>query len=424
MVPAWSFTTSSSSWGGGAGWTGQPILVRWKEETKKIMNLNAAYRTQPNFVEAIYASLDGNVYFLDTATGKLTREPIRTGNPIKGSASLDSRGYPLLYVGEGIPEKGGIGFGIYSLIDGKRLYYQKGIEPYAYRRWGAFDSSALFNRNADTLTVGGENGLLYTLKLNTKFDRSGPSISVQPKPLKYRYVIAGKQGNTYHGIENSVAVYKNFAYFSDNMGALQCVNLLTMQPVWATPHTDDTDATLVVEVENDHPFLYTGTEVDKQGSKGNAILRKIDGLTGVTLWQKNIPALTVKGEHPVNGGLLATPVKGKGKISHLMIFTVARYGNLSGGLMIALEKKTGKEAWRWTMSNYAWSSPVDFEDIAGNPYIVQGDSVGNLHLLDARNGKVLHEISLGANIEASPAIFDDTIVVATRGGKIHGIVMR
>ncbi|MFD2610991.1 outer membrane protein assembly factor BamB family protein [Paenibacillus gansuensis] len=424
LETVWSFTTSSSSWGGGAGWTGQPVLVQWSEETKLAMNLKAVYKSQKNFVEAIYASLDGNVYFLDLETGRQTRSPIRTGNPIKGSPSLDSRGFPLLYVGEGIPEKGTIGFGLYSLLDGKRLYYQKGIDPFAPRKWGAFDSSALFNRSADTLTVGGENGLLYTLKLNTRYDPGNKVLSISPQPVKYKYAIDGKKGNPYQGIENSVAAYKNLAFFSDNMGSLQAVNLQTMTPVWSNNHTDDTDSTIAVEVEQEHPYLYTGTEVDKQGSKGDAQLRKVDGITGETLWRLHVPALTVKGEHPVNGGLLATPAFGKGKTGHLIFFTVARYKTLNGGLLLAIDKRTGKEVWRWNMPSYAWSSPVAVTDKSGTAYLIQSDSAGSMYLLDALQGKVLHKINLGANIEASPAVFDDMLVVATRGGKMYGVRMK
>ena len=50
-----------------------------------------------------------------------------------------------------------------------------------------------------------------------------------------------------------------------------------------------------------------------------------------------------------------------------------------------------------------------------------GDCEGGLMLVDARTGKVLDRVELGANIEATPAVFDDTIVVGTRGQKIFAI---
>jgi hypothetical protein len=415
---AWNFKTSISSWGGGAGWSGQPAIVRWPKEARQLMNLNEAAKLNDALVEVIYASLDGYVYFLDLETGMKTRSHIKVNNPLKGSLSLDPRGYPLLYVGEGIPESRSIGYNIYSLIDHSKLYYVNGLDPLAFRRWGAFDSSALINKDTDTLLLGGENGLFYHLKLNTSYDANNKSIHVDPVPLKYRYKI---KNNPYQGIENSVAAYKNLLYFADNGGSIQALNLLTMKPIWALAPLDDTDATITLEVEDNVPFLYTGTEVDHQGSRGYAHLRKINGLTGELIWQVRYKCYT---DPKVNGGMLATNVIGKHNSAHLVIFTLARYNQFNGGLMVALDKKTGEEVWTWTMPNYAWSSPVDFYDEEGNMYLIQSDSKGNMHLLDGLQGKLLHTINLGANIEASPAIFENTIVVATRAQKIVGVKIK
>jgi hypothetical protein len=417
----WEKTTTKSSWGGGAGWTGQPVIVKWQPEVVQTMNVKTKFRTKPNFTEVIYASLDGNVYFLDLDSGEETRNPIRVGNPIKGSVSVDARGYPLLYVGEGIPENGTIGFNLYSLIDQKKLLHIKGSDSSAYRNWGAFDGSALFNRTEDTLVVGGENGMLYNVKLNTDFNVSKKTIMIKPVISKYRYVISG---NNYQGIENSVAVYDNVAYFADNGGSLQAMDLITHVPLWSLPSTDDTDATIVIEEESGVPFLYTGTEVDKQGAKGMSILRKINGLTGEVIWQKKYACYSLLGAHPVNGGLLATPVLGKKQIGDRVIFTLARYGTFNGGLMVALDKKTGKEIWTLPMINYAWSSPVDVYDDAGKAYIVQADSVGTISVISAASGKVEGSLKTGINIEASPAVFNNYIVVASRGGKIYGMKLQ
>jgi outer membrane protein assembly factor BamB len=415
----WSFTTQTSSWGGGAGWTGQPAIVKWPQETKQIMNLEKGYIENEGFTEVIYASLDGNVYFLDLKTGVQTRTSIPVNNPIKGSLSIDPRGYPLLYVGEGIPENGSIGFNIYSLINHSLLFRIDGLDSLALRqRWGAFDSSAIINRETDTLLVGGENGLFYNIKLHTQFDKEERSIAVDPKVLQYRYTI---KDNPYQGIENSVAVYKNLAFFADNGGSLQCIDLRSMKPVWALEKTDDTDASITIEVKDGIPYLYTGTEVDQQGLQGTAYLRKINGLTGEILWQVNYEAQSYP---EVNGGMLATNVIGKHNTSNLVIFTVARYGTFNGGLMVALDKSSGKEVWTWSMPHYAWSSPVDVYDQDGNTYLIQCDSMGDVYLLDGETGKELSHINLGTNIEASPAVFDDTIVVATRDQKIVGIKIR
>ncbi|MCD9020903.1 PQQ-binding-like beta-propeller repeat protein [Cohnella silvisoli] len=415
---AWEKKTKSSSWGGGAGWTGQPAIVRWAPEVLQTMNVKAKFLAKPNFTEVIYASLDGFVYFIDLESGEETRNPIKVGNPIKGSVSVDARGYPLLYVGEGIPENGTIGFNLYSLTDQKRLLRVNGKDQFAYRTWGAFDSSAIFNRLDDTLLVGGENGLFYHLKLNTVFNPSNKSISISPVISKYRYKAAD---NKYQGIENSVAAFGDIAYFADNGGTLQAMNLKTFTPLWSLPAIDDTDATIVLEQEGGVPYLYTGTEVDKQGKSGSSFIRKINGLTGKTVWQNKYPCFSLLGPHPVNGGLLATPILGKKEIGNLVIFTIARYGTFSGGLMVALDKATGHEVWKLPMKNYAWSSPVDVYDNTGKAYIIQADSVGTVTVIAASSGKVTGSLNIGTNIESSPAVFNDYVVVASRGGKIYGL---
>lgn len=65
--------SSLKDWGGGAGWTGQPALVQWAEDTKQTMNLLPEHQADPDFVEVIQGSLDGFIYFLDMKTGKPSR---------------------------------------------------------------------------------------------------------------------------------------------------------------------------------------------------------------------------------------------------------------------------------------------------------------------------------------------------------------
>lgn len=419
---AWEFGTSSSGrWGGGAGWTGQPAIVQWKDTIKSIMNLKTQFKQDKNFVEVIYASLDGKIYFLDLATGKPSRPAIDIKNPIKGSVSIDPRGYPLLYCGQGIPQTGEIGFRIFSLIDGKELYFIKGIDEFAYRKWGAFDSSPLINRFTDAMYLNGENGLFYYVKLNTKFNLTQKSISVSPKVYKYRYQ-APKKGQV--GTENSIACYKNLVYFADNNGFLQCIDLITLNPVWAIDATDDTDASILIQAEHDVPYLFIGCEVDKQGTKGSTFLRKIHGLTGEIIWESPYKCSTIQGAHPVNGGLLASPILSKNPKDSMIIFSPARYKNLNGGLMVALNTRTGKEIWRLEMPNYAWSSPVEVYDSQGNLYIIQCESQGNIFLINGKSGKIISKISLGNNIEASPALFMNKMVIGIRGARFYGITIQ
>ena len=47
-----------------------------------------------------------------------------------------------------------------------------------------------------------------------------------------------------------------------------------------------------------------------------------------------------------------------------------------------------------------------------------------MFLIDGKNGEILNSLTLDANIEASPAIYEDTIVIATRAGSIYGIEIK
>jgi outer membrane protein assembly factor BamB len=409
---SWSFNTASTGeWGGGAGWTGQPSVVQWPDSVRKIMNLNEDVKTKPDFAEVVFGSLDGNIYFLDLETGKPSRKAINIKNPIKGSVSIDPRGFPLLYCGQGIPETKVIGFRIFSLTDQKVLHFINGIDPFALRGWGAFDGACLINRKTDMLHLGGENGILYALKLNTKFDSTGTKISVSPKALKYRYNSGYKNQK---GIENSVVLFQDKVYHADNSGYIQCFSLKTFQSLWIVHNEDDTDASLVLKPENGIPFLYTGSEVDKQGDKGFSFIKKINGVTGETVWERKFECRSVLGAHPVNGGMLATPLIGKMKADQTIVITLSRYKSMQKGLIVALDQKTGKTIYETSLDNYSWSSPVDIYDKGGNMYIFQADSKGYVMLLDGENGKLIYKKKVADLFEASPVVFNNKIIIPSR----------
>jgi outer membrane protein assembly factor BamB len=410
-------TGRSEDWGGGAGWTGQPVIVNWDDSIRENMDLHEEKNSE-ELVEVIQGSLDGNVYFLDLEDGSETRDPIEIGNPIKGSVSLDASGSPILYVGDGVPEGEPFGFRLFDLYTNEKLHFQTGRDDYAYREWAAFDSSALFNREDDVLLTGGENGLLYNVEMNTEHDAEDGTVSVDPEVKTSRYEA---DDHEYQGIESSLAAYKNLTYFADNSGTITAYDTELNEPVWMLPPLDDTDATIVLEVEEGHPYLYTGSEVDNVEEDGTSYLRKIDGLTGEEVWREGYDAYYYPG---VVGGVLATPVVGKDDIDDLIIFTIARTTDVYAGTMVALDKETGEEVWTWEMEDYGWSSPAPVYQEDGPTYLIQGDWQGNLHLLEAATGEKKDELFLGANIEASPAVYDDTIVLGTRADTIFGIKIK
>ncbi|BDG04404.1 outer membrane protein assembly factor BamB family protein [Anaeromyxobacter oryzae] len=420
---AWRFKTSAGGphWGGGAGWTGEPVVVRWPDVVRHSMPALGTRRADGNLVEVIQGSLDGNVYFLDLRTGKPTRPPIRTGNPIKGSVSLDARGWPLLFVGQGIPAARPIGLRVYSLVSGEEVFFLAGRDPAARRHWGAFDSSGLLNRETDTYLVGGENGIVYLLELHTDFDPIALSIKVAPRVVRYRF---RDPRTVREGIESSLAVYRNLVFLADNSGTIQALDLATFRPAWVFEAGDDTDASLVLDEEPGGPVLYTASEVDEQGETGFARLRKLDALTGAVRWEKDVACRADHtSAHPTDAGVFATPVVGRDDLADRVVFTLSRCPER--GTVLALAKADGRELWRRGLRTDAWSSPTAVRDReTGKTWLLQADRSGRLLLLDAADGAVAFTLPLDGTVEASPAVYDDIAVVGTRAGTIYGVRLR
>ena len=422
------WTVQTGSYGGwtGVGWNGQPVIVRWSDEMREIMNLHPDKKGKEGLVEVIYGSLDGWIRFMDLDDGKATRDPIKTGNPLKGSVTIDPRGIPLLYCGQGVPN-GTIGYSIYSLIDSELLHFINGYDSFAYRRWPAFDSNPLIDAGTDTLILAGENAILYSIRLNTEFtvnriidendqETVEGTISINPETVKYRYR-SNLRSLSRTGFEASVAGFANYAFVSDNGGIIQCIDLNTMSPVWIRDCTDDTDSTPLLDIEEDgRLYLYTGCEVDIQGPGGLAYVRKLDAATGALIWENSYACYY---DADVNGGVLACPVIGKGDIEGGVIFFVGKVrSDRGGGLLINYDKKTGEVIWEKYFRSYGWSSPVAVYTEEGKSYLIVCEASGIMSLLEGTTGEVLTTINLGGTIEGSPAVFNNKIVIGTRANQI------
>lgn len=415
--------SSTKSWWPGTGWTGQPLLVHWPQSTRLAMNISDEMK-QKDLVEVIYPVFDGHIYFLDLATGKPTRGAINVGFPFKGTGVIDPRGYPILYCGQGLNEVNGkygeFNYHIFNLLDQTEMYALYGRDNLAFRKWGAWDSSGLVDAKTDTFIECAENGMVYLTKLNTQYDESAGKLSIAPQITRYRYRTSYTDEL---GIENSPAAYKNFLYFSDNGGAVQCLDLNTLKPVWIYNAEDDSDCTITIEESaNGSAALYTANEIDKRSAEtkkgADCNIRKLDALTGQLIWQYNVPCIY---HYYLNGGALATPLVGQDDISNMIIFNVCFTSSTSDGKLIALDKNTGNLIWERSLSAYSWSSPVAIKGDDGKTYAIFCDSAGKMHLFDPKTGNDLDVISLGKNIESSPAVYGDTIVVGSYAQKIFGI---
>jgi outer membrane protein assembly factor BamB len=422
----------------GSGWTGQPLMICWPDDIRSAMNIFPEKKADANLVEVIYACMDGIIYFMDLKDGRPTRPAIHTGGgPIKGTASLYPDGTPMLFVGpaDDPPGMETVRARVYSLIDQKLIYTFGQKDPDSLRVYQSYDSSPLFDIATDTIIEPGENGLLYTIKLNTKFDRQAGTLSVHPdKPVKLRYTTpeykdAPKNTPTtrWLGMEDSACIWRNFLYIADNGGKLMCVDLNTMQMVWAQNVLDDTNTSPVFEEcpEEGVCYIYISTSLHitatgrSEPTSGGVPIWKINAATGEIVWQTPMyPCQRVTG---VSGGVQATPVLGKNDIADIVIYPVAHTPLLGTGVLVALDKKTGREVWKTQFANYCWSSPVAVYTPEGKSYIIQCDSDGNMFLLEGTTGRILDYVYLWSNIEASPAVFGNTVVVGTRKRRIYAV---
>jgi len=450
--------TGDGAWTG-SGWTGQPLIVKWPEETKKLMNINEDKKADPNFVEVIYPCLDGYIHFYDLYKGDESREPIKTGVPHKGTACIYPNGIPLLFIGQGdktpsTAQGKEMKFRVYSLITGELLYSYGNSDPNKYRKWEAYDSSPLISAETDTLIQPGESGILYTIKLNTQFDKATGALSINPEtPVKFTYTSPKYSENKrWWGFEDSASIWRNYILLGDNGGAMMCIDLNTMKLIWAADVKDDTNASPVIEEspEDETAYIYTANSIEKKNNPDlTCVIQKIDIKTGESKWQAPYTCNTTTA---TEGGVEGTPILGKGDISDLIIYPLGRIPGKNSGSLVALNKKTGAEVWKKETGNYLWSSPVTFYTPEGKSYIVvcdvgSGESArGNIYLYEGKSGVLLHKYTYkdynpeeykeqtdaetgkktnnSAVIEATPAVYNDMMVIGTRGQRIFAFKIK
>ena len=417
----------SGAWTG-SGWTGQALLVRWDSDTKAIMNMFDFAKAKEGLVEVIYPTMDGNIYFYDLETGEPTRNKLVFGVPFKGSGSVDPRGWPILYVGQGdnYNESGKESKAyIISLIDGSVLAtVGNKPDPFALRSWHAYDSAAVVDAATDTLFYPGENGILYRVKLNTSYDKAAGTLTMSPdKPVKARYQsIRTKNGKFWLGYEASAVAWRNYLYICDNAGFMQCFDVNTMKAVWVQDIWDDTNATPCLEEdpETGRAYLYVGNTLDSKmdsNGRGPVAFFKIDACTGEIIWQKEY---TVSTDKHVTGGFQGSAVLGRGELEGLVITTYSSIGGSYEGYVVAYDTKTGDEVWRYKVAAYTWCSPLAMYDANGKAYIIVCNCTGDICVLNGQ-GQLIDKINVESNIEASPVAFDNYIVIGTRVKGIFGI---
>ena len=425
----WSADTGSLSSGSavwtGSGWTGQPLMMKWPKEVKAHMNMTEKAKADDELVEVIYACMDGYVYFLDLRTGEKTRDPLYLGYTFKGAGALDPRGYPIMYVGAGYNSNEGTAkVFIVNLLDCSVMYTFGDNDEFSLRgSLSFFDGSALVDAETDTLIYPGENGILYLIRLNTKYDLNSGTLSIDPgRTVKWRYY--GTRSSTesfWLGMEDSAAIYKGYIFMTDNGGNLMCLDLNTLQLVWVQDTLDDSNSTPVLEIEKGHLYLYVSTSFRlgwRSYDTATVPVWKIDAETGEIVWHTDYECTTDDG---VSGGVQSTIACGKNSLADYIYVTVAKTSDNASGVLACLRKSDGSKAWE-DSSSYAWSSPVCVYNKDGSGKVLYCNSTGDIRLLDGKTGKQEDVLSVSDGvIEASPAVYDNYAVVGTRDCKIWGI---
>ncbi len=424
----WIVTTGGMNGGGsywgGSGWTGQPLAIQWPAETKRVMDMYDWAKQKEGLVEVNYATLGGRVYFIDLETGEQTRDSVYLGYPFKGAGSVDPRGYPLMYLGGGVSGEGTPRIMIVSLIDGEVLYTTGNDDPFAPRGWSAWDSSALVDAETDQLIYPGENGVLYIIDLNTYYDETTGALSIDPQEVKFTFE-SSTADKFYYGMEDSAIAWRDHLFIADNGGDFLCIDLNTLTIDWRFDCLDDTNCTGVLEVDGTgHPYIYLSTSFHLGWRGWDTVeipVWKIDAVTGQEVWHQSYQCHSVE---DLSGGVQASLSLGTGPLEGLLYVAVARYPGYEDGTLVALETDTGRERWMYHSDSYSWSTPVTFYDTDGNGYVLYTSCYnGKMFLLDGLTGDVCDVFEFGCTMEATPIVWDNTVVVGTRGEQIYGITL-
>jgi len=409
----WTFTTETDTtntkygrWGGGTGWTGQPLYINWPNSmVEKFKNSNAQLTADFSNKEIIFGSLASKVYFLNFETGKKSREPIDVKNPIKGTVSLDPLMNGKLYVGQGVPAR--LPYGQLTLdLFNHTVKETKMAENSAWRSWHASDSSPI--RVGQFVFRPSENGTIYKYWVQD-------TVEILHSEMKYR-----KKGSGGPGMESSMAVYRNYGYVADNHGNIVCVNLNNLKPVWIYDNHDDSDATPVIEETDSAVYVYSGCEMDRQGEAGKSHFVKLNALNGEKIWDYSEDAKKFQtgGKH-FDGGYYSTALLGKGNCDSLIFVNYVANENGQNGYFYAFRKNDGSLKYKTKLNCYSWSSPVGFLNENNEMFVLTGDTHGYIYLFDGKTGEKLFSQLIGINFESSPVVVGNCVVLGSRGNKIY-----
>ena len=416
----------------GYQWTGQPVIARWSTEVRARSNITDTKIEKKALKEVIIAGMDGSIRFLDLEDGKATRNSIRLGYPMRGTPSLHTRGYPFLSVGQFArkmkTKTGKIGLRQYNLYTQGELKLIDGLDGKYHRPLndiGSFETSALIDRESDTLIIAGTNGMLYLESLGSTFDFNTGVMTISPSVTAMSSKAKGQKSMTLTAVESSLAAYDKYVFYADMGGVLRCVDTNTLTAVWAAETGDSVMAAVAMDLTESRELnLYTANMLNNRKKGTNIQIRRYDALSGHEDWCTDIGVYKGKKDKD-DVGAKASPVIGQHGLNDLVYFTVTglsdegreqlRLGGEEPAALIALEKDTGRIVWAFGLSSRSESSPIALYNDEGRGWIFQCEQNGTIHLLDGLTGTEVSSLQLQAEIEASPAAYNNVVVIGTTG---------
>lgn len=382
--------TETTRWCG-TGWTGQPTIFDYNERRW-----------------VVFGSYKPALHFLDATTGERILADFDVGDLIKGSATIDPDGYPLVYFG--------------SRDDYFRIVAFDGEAPRELWKLWAYEAPVVQWNNDwdgaalvldDYLIEGGENSNLHIVKLNRGYDAAG-YVTVAPEIIAIEQgwddELLAAIGDGMTSIETSVTVYENTVWFANSGGLVQGWDISKIKDggrpervfrFWAG---DDVDASIVFD---DEGFMYVGVEYERALSRAYEVgqIMKLDPNKpeAPLVWSREL-------QLNLPDGVWATPAIHKNVV----------YVPTNEGWLFALDRYSGNVIWKKKLPGPVWSSPVVVDDV-----LVQADCSGNLNAWDVSDPNVepdqLWRVKLGWCIESTPAVWEGQIVVGHRRGEVVSV---
>ncbi|MGA1078567.1 MAG: PQQ-binding-like beta-propeller repeat protein [Nitriliruptoraceae bacterium] len=383
----------------GIGWTGQVLL---REDAD-------------GAVEVIVGAYDGGLHFHDGATGTATRPSVMTDQMVKGTGALDPDGFPLAVFGSRD------GFLRVVALDREvpTELWRLGRHPQGVWNddWDA--SPTILD---DVLHAAGEDGWFRMWRLHRAYGPDG-LVTVDPELVLevpgFDDELIARLGDRNVSIESSPAVTADRVYWVNSGGRVMGIDRVAALDgrahvtldVWLG---DDGDASIVVDRDG---MLYVALEEERRlpAAAGMGQLVKLDPSRpdDPVVWRLEVPSDPTLEDG--DGGIWATPaLYGE----HLFVPTNA-------GDLLVVDRADGAVVWRERLGGPLWSSPAVVEEPGGPAWLVVATcanaSLRGYTLEDPAAPELRWRVPLPGCVEATPVVWEGSIYVGTRDGRLHAV---